>query len=88
MLIAITRPEARYKKMISLAAPGTVLQSLLSDRALIGLAMAFALFWLTSNGRQQFKSLYMQHLGASEKVIGLAYTYPALIEIPIMLWAE
>jgi MFS transporter, PPP family, 3-phenylpropionic acid transporter len=30
----------------------------------------------------------MQQLGASERVIGFAYTYPALIEIPIMLWAD
>jgi PPP family 3-phenylpropionic acid transporter len=30
----------------------------------------------------------MQQLGASEKVIGLAYTYPALLEIPAMLWAD
>lgn len=65
-----------------------VLGALVSDRALIGLAFAFAIFWLTSNGRQQFEPLYMQHLGASERVIGLAYTYPALIEIPIMLWAD
>ena len=30
----------------------------------------------------------MQQLGASERIIGLAYTYPALLEIPIMLWAD
>jgi len=65
-----------------------VLQSLLRDRALIGLAVAFAIFWLSGNGRQQFEALYMQQLGASERVIGWAYTYPALLEIPIMLWAD
>lgn len=66
----------------------TVLQSLLRDRALIGLAVAFAIFWLSGNGRQQFEALYMQQLGASERIIGWAYTYPALLEIPIMLWAD
>ena len=65
-----------------------VLQALVRDRALIGLAIAFALFWLCSNGRQQFEALYMQQLGASARVIGWAYTYPALLEIPIMLWAD
>ena len=89
MLITITTPRSLTQKNDE-PRPHlkTVLQSLLRDRALIGLAIAFALFWLTSNGRQQFESLYMQQLGASERVIGLAYTYPALIEIPIMLWAD
>ena len=30
----------------------------------------------------------MKHLGASEQLIGWAYTYPALLELPIMLWAD
>jgi MFS transporter, PPP family, 3-phenylpropionic acid transporter len=89
MLLAISTPRKPTEKS---DAPHpklkAVLQSLVRDRALIGLAFAFALFWLTGNGRQQFESLYMQHLGASERFIGLAYTYPALLEIPIMLWAD
>jgi predicted MFS family arabinose efflux permease len=89
ILIGITTPhELKQKGDEPRPRLKTVLQSLVRDRALIGLAFAFALFWLTSNGRQQFESLYMQQLGASDRVIGLAYTYPALLEIPIMLWAD
>ena len=90
MLVAIRSPRELTQKSDDEPHPPLkeVLKSLLGDRALIGLAIAFAIFWLTSNGRQQFESLYMQQLGASERIIGLAYTYPALIEIPIMLWAD
>jgi PPP family 3-phenylpropionic acid transporter len=55
---------------------------------LLGLTIALTLFWFSNNGRHQFETLYMQQLGASEQVIGWAYTYPALIELPIMLWAD
>jgi MFS family permease len=65
-----------------------ILRSLVSRRALLGLTIALTLFWFSNNGRHQFETLYMQQLGASEQVIGWAYTYPALIELPIMLWAD
>jgi predicted MFS family arabinose efflux permease len=89
MLVWITTPKSQVQRIDEPRPPlMDVVQGLLHDRALIGLAIAFAIFWLTSNGRQQFEALYMQHLGASERIIGLAYTYPAIIEIPIMLWAD
>jgi len=65
-----------------------VLRSLVSQRALLGLTVALTIFWLTNNGRHQFETLYMHQLGASEQLIGWAYTYPALMELPIMLWAD
>jgi PPP family 3-phenylpropionic acid transporter len=89
MLGALTTPSSLAPKDDEAHPPlKDVLRGLVRDRALIGLAITFAIFWLTSNGRQQFEALYMQQLGASERVIGFAYTYPALIEIPIMLWAD
>lgn len=89
MLGALTTPPSLAPKDDEPHPPlKEVLRGLVRDRALIGLAITFAIFWLTSNGRQQFEALYMQQLGASERVIGFAYTYPALIEIPIMLWAD
>jgi MFS transporter, PPP family, 3-phenylpropionic acid transporter len=89
MLGALTTPPSLTPKDDEPHPPlKDVLRGLVRDRALIGLAITFAIFWLTSNGRQQFEALYMQQLGASERVIGFAYTYPALIEIPIMLWAD
>jgi PPP family 3-phenylpropionic acid transporter len=65
-----------------------VLKSLVSRRVLLGLTIALTLFWLSNNGRYQFETLYMKELGASEQLIGWAYTYPALLELPIMLWAD
>ncbi len=89
ILIAITSPrDLTHRNDEPRPELKVVLQSLIRDRALIGLAFAFAVFWLTGNGKFQFESLYMQQLGASERVIGLAYTYPALLEIPIMLWGD
>ncbi len=89
MLGALTTPPSLAPKDDEPHPPlKDVLRGLLRDRALIGLAITFAIFWLTSNGRQQFEALYMQQLGASKQMIGFAYTYPALIEIPIMLWAD
>jgi len=66
----------------------TLISSLVSDRALIGLALALAVLWLTENGRQRFETIYMREFGASDQLIGWAFTYPALMEIPLMLWAD
>lgn len=65
-----------------------LVHSLFNQRTLRGLTIALAIFWLTNNGRHQFETLYMSQLGASEQMIGWAYTYPALMEIPLMLWAD
>ncbi|NJC94873.1 MAG: hypothetical protein C3F07_07690 [Anaerolineales bacterium] len=65
-----------------------VLRALVKNRVLLGLLIALTIFWFTNIGRQQFETLYMQRLGASEQLIGWAYTYPALMELPLMLWAD
>jgi PPP family 3-phenylpropionic acid transporter len=65
-----------------------ILRSLVNQRVLLGLTVALTIFWLSNYGRQQFETLYMKHLGANEQLIGWAYTYPALLELPIMLWAD
>jgi MFS family permease len=67
---------------------GDVIRSLTNSRILIGLALALSIFWLSNNGRMNFETIYMKELGASEQLIGWAYTYPALLELPIMLWAD
>jgi PPP family 3-phenylpropionic acid transporter len=66
----------------------TVIRSLVNHRTLLGLTIALSIFWLSNGGRHQFETLYMNQLGASEKLIGWAYTYPALMELPIMLWTD
>ena len=65
-----------------------VLYSLVNERVLLGLTIALTIFWVSNYGRQQFETLYMKQLGANEQLIGWAYAYPALLELPIMLWAD
>lgn len=66
----------------------TVLHSLISHKVLLGLTISLTILWFTNNGRHQFETLYMYELGASEQLIGWAYTYPALMELPLMWWAD
>ncbi len=65
-----------------------IVRSLVNERVLLGLTIALTIFWLSNIGRHQFETLYMKQLGANEQLIGWAYTYPALLELPIMLWAD
>jgi PPP family 3-phenylpropionic acid transporter len=84
----VTPRNLSYKNEEPRPALKTVISSLFRDKALIGLALALAIYWLTSNGRQRFETIYLKELGASDQLIGWAYTYPALLELPIMLWAD
>ena len=65
-----------------------VLHSLINHKVLLGLTISLTILWITNNGRHQFETLYMHELGASEQLIGWAYTYPALMELPLMWWAD
>ncbi len=83
-----TSPRLQHKDEAPHIPLGRVARSLVSNRTLVGLALALAIFWFSNNGRMNFETLYMHELGASEQLIGWAYTYPALLELPIMLWAD
>jgi PPP family 3-phenylpropionic acid transporter len=58
------------------------------DRALVGLAFALSVLWLTRSGIYQFQAIYLDQLGAGESLIGLASTLGALVELPGMLIAD
>ena len=58
------------------------------DRALMGLALALSVLWVTRSGIYQFQAIYLDQLGAGESLIGLASTLGALVELPGMLWAD
>ncbi len=58
------------------------------DRALLALALSLAFVWMAGQGRQQFEAIYLDQLGAGEWLIGLAYMIPAVVELPMMLWAD
>jgi PPP family 3-phenylpropionic acid transporter len=65
-----------------------LLRRITRDRAMLGLAIALTITWLTRLGTYQFEALYMDQLGAGESLIGLSSTVGAVIEIGAMLWAD
>jgi PPP family 3-phenylpropionic acid transporter len=69
-------------------APRELLEQLARDPAMVGLAIALAITWLTRVGLYQFEPIYMDQLGASESLIGLASMIGALVELPAMLLAD
>jgi PPP family 3-phenylpropionic acid transporter len=80
---SIATPQPRKR-----VAAREVFEQLARDPALIGLAIALAITWLTRLGLYQFEPIYMDQLGASESLIGLASMIGALVELPAMLWAD
>ena len=58
------------------------------DRTLLGLATAVSMTSLAGIAIFQFEPIYMDELGASATLIGLASTIPAVIELGGMFWAD
>ncbi len=81
-----TKPET--KDRLQSVATGEMLKLVTQDRALIGLAIAIGISWLTRSGLYQFQAIYLDQLGAGEALIGLGSTLGALVELPAMLWAD
>ena len=63
-------------------------QLLRQDRALLGLAIAVSLTSLAAVAMYQFEPIYLDELGASATLIGVASTIPAVVELGGMLWAD
>jgi MFS transporter, PPP family, 3-phenylpropionic acid transporter len=61
---------------------------LIRNRTIVGVALALTIIWIATNGRSQFETLYMNQLGASAGLIGVANTVSALFEVPFMLLAD
>jgi len=89
--ISLMRGDDRKKS----SPPGTermpvrqLVRSLARDRAMVGVALAFIIIWISVNGRSQFETLYMDQLHASPGMIGMLNTAGALVEVPFMLLAD
>jgi PPP family 3-phenylpropionic acid transporter len=65
-----------------------LLQTLVHSRGVVGLALALTVVWLSTMGRSQFETLFMNQLGARASLIGIANTISALFEVPFMLLAD
>ncbi|HTP07891.1 MAG TPA: MFS transporter [Anaerolineae bacterium] len=62
--------------------------ALFRDRTLFGLALALSILWFSLNGLRQFEPVYLDQLGASKTIIGLASTIGAAVELPAMWWVD
>jgi len=65
-----------------------VLQHIWKDKYLLFLVIAMAITHPIGNSIRQFETIYMNQLGISESVIGIAAMLSALIEVPVMYSAD
>src|SRR5258708_4323404 len=65
-----------------------VVEKLLRNRAMLGVAAMLILIGLGNSGILQFEYVYLQQLGADKGLIGIAGMLSSVVEIPCMLWAD
>ncbi len=65
-----------------------VLATIRDSPRLMSLAVGLGVLWFFSSGLYQFESIFLDELGASETLIGLANAINAAVELPGMLWAD
>jgi PPP family 3-phenylpropionic acid transporter len=66
----------------------SVIKMLLHNRAAIGYGLLLIAIGIGNCGVQQFEILYMDKLGSSEFLIGVAGMIGAIIELPMMPWTD
>jgi PPP family 3-phenylpropionic acid transporter len=87
LLFLIPARNVRFEHPDTPGQSGTV-RTLLGNRNLLALAGAACVWYFINAGIQSFEPLYLDQLGAGESVLGLYNTLRALVEIPVMLWAD
>lgn len=90
IIAPIDRQYFVHRQQSSEAAPNLkmVVRSVLSDRSMLALGGMMAVIGLSNSGVGQFETVYLDLLGASASVIGVAGMVSAVVEIPCMLWAD
>lgn len=63
-------------------------RTVLGNSALVGLALAVIVRGMLNDGQNQFGNIYLQQLGASTGLIGLASMVGAVVELPSMFAAD
>lgn len=81
-------PDDGARPAIIPANIGEVLNIIRHSPRLMSLAVGLGFYWLLTSGLYQFESIYLDELGASETLIGLANAINAAVELPAMLWAD
>lgn len=60
----------------------------LSDRALLGFALALIFIGFLNSGVLQFENVFLYDLGATKQLISIAGILSAIVELPFMLFAD
>lgn len=63
----------------------TIIRGVLQDRAMVGVGLMIIITGIMNNGVGQFETIYLDTLGASDQLIGIAVIMGAVVEIPSML---
>lgn len=66
----------------------SVVKMLLHNREAIGFGLLMVAIGIGNSGVQQFEILYLDKLGASEIILGIAAMIGAVVELPCMPWAD
>jgi MFS transporter, PPP family, 3-phenylpropionic acid transporter len=66
----------------------TTAKRVVSDRTLLGFAIALIFIGFTNSGVQQFENVFLSELGASKQLISIAGILSAVVELPFMLYAD
>jgi len=64
-----------------------LIKELVKERRLLAFLLVLTLLCITFSMTSVFLPLYLDFLGASPELIGITFTAPAILEIPIMLYA-
>jgi PPP family 3-phenylpropionic acid transporter len=65
-----------------------VIDKLLHNRAMLGVAAMIIIIGVGNSGILQFEYVYLQQLGADKGLIGIAGMLSSAVEIPCMFWAD
>lgn len=66
----------------------TALRRIVSDRTLLGYAIALIFMGFLNNGVLQFENVFLAELGASKLLISFAGILSAIVELPFMIYAD
>jgi PPP family 3-phenylpropionic acid transporter len=87
ILFLLPKDRMRSDQTDTSVLPGSI-KTLLSNRSLLALAGVACVWYFINKGLQSFEPLYLDQVGAGESVLGLLNMLRALVEIPVMLWAD
>ena len=66
----------------------TTAKRVVSDRTLLGFAVALVFIGFMNSGVLQFENVFLSELGASKRLISVAGILSAVVELPFMLYAD